>query len=699
MPTVKLTLAFDGPVLSAGVGARRVGIDMEMRRDGYDRHVLAGSHIQGRLREALEELLIAAAEKPEDVELRRARAAAAQIFGREAKGIEANLRSIMHVGDLVLVDSDHKDVDDGASQREGKPDKLQSKFRALVAADYRSPDPHPSISSISTRIAVDGRTGTARRAALAFIEAERPGPRRSYHGIIEIPERPAGPLTAEELVQLLSWCLGWLRHVGKQNTAGWGMIVDRRINGAPPDTRSQLRTLLEKLWKAEGGTIPTADNIPARLPERVGAGQSVIGFVVVAQGPILIADGTPGANVFEGRTDIPGSVIRRALADVLLEAAKRRRGDWIDGHVAADLEGEDRALALHFADVQVSFALPVEAGASHSEPMLPWPLTAWWHSTDANHNQPPTGDMLAALARHDGNLRAAANDILDRHGGVPALISREEARRQKDLPRTLQIHVAKSRRTGAAQGGQLFATRALAPRILVPRPDETQKQESECARFAGVIRCPTAVAEAVKGALARIQRLGKSTGRGYGGARIFGVPVAEDDWRRRLGDWSAGCLPVAGAIDVPIMLVTDALLLDGGVLAVHADLRAPYAAAWREVLFALGLSTSIGVSVPVVVAAHRMWGGATAIGSGAVPPAVMTVAGSTFLIRLEAADRRQIDPVLEQLASAGAERRSLLLGLDKLWGRRAPLGADNGYGQVRIAHEQHLKGLKLREES
>lgn len=695
MPTAKLMLSFKGPVLSSGMGARRVGIDMEMRRDGYDRHILAGSHIQGRLREALEELLVAAAEKPEEVEVRRARTAAAQIFGREAMSADANLRSVVRVGDLVLVDDEDDRADDKAAESPGASDKPQLKFRQLVEADYRSPAPSHRVSPTSTRIAIDGRTGTARRAALAFIEAERAGSLRSYRGTIEIPERPVGPLTADELVQLLGWCLRWLRHVGKQNTAGWGAIVDRQLNDAPPDTRSQLRPLLEKLWRAAGGESSTVTKIPDRSPEHVGAGESVIGFAVVAHGPILIADGTPGANVFEGRTDIPGAVIRRALADVLLEAAKRRRGDWIDGHVAADLEGADRALALGFADVRVSFALPVEAGASRTEPMLPWPLTAYWKSPDDDHMSAPPGDTLAALARHDGNASAAADDLLQRCGAnVPMLTSREEARRQKEMPRTLQIHVAKSRRTGAAQAGQLFATRAIAPRVVPPKHDEAQKEVPERARFAGAIRCPASVTAAVKSALARIQRLGKSTGRGYGEARIFGVPVVDDDWRRRLDDWTAKFPPhVAGTIDVPIMLATDALLIDGGTLAVHADLREPYTAAWREVLFALGLDAGVAVTVPVVVAAHRMWGGATAIGSGAVPPALVTLAGSAFLVRFQTADRGQIDPILECLARSGAEHRALLIGLDMRWGRRAPLGADNGYGQVCIAHEQHLKGL------
>lgn len=691
MRSLHVRLRFDGPVLSAGVGARRIGLDAEMRHDADGKASIAASHLRGHLREALEELVLQRyAEKNPDVlddadghKLQEARKkvdiAVAHLFGAPADR-RPNVPGVLRFTDLRIED--------------GEP--LPSHAEELVDITYqdvRAGLPTIDAPTVQSRIAINPRTGSVRQAGFALLEAANVGTETWYRARIDVPEKLPGGLglDADGVLQLLGWAFEWMGHVGKQGSAGWGRIARRELK-PETDVKGDLLALIDRLFGANQPDVgiqepPPVSSSPVQTADS-NEPITTLSVVFVARGPILISDGGANRNVFEGRGDLPGSVIRRALADVLLEAAGRRAGGWIDDTLAEKLDESLAQVARRFAEVRASFALPLPMGADGSAaPVIPYPTTA----AGDKDREPNDDTLLGILAAEDAvsGMRSEAERIAgtssDRELLSPAAI-----RRLADVaPRSAQVHVASSRLLRAAQDGMLYSSRAINP---------VYPGQGLRVAFKGTVTCPTAIEGSVRKALARIQRVGKATGRGYGEVRVYTAPPTDDPWSQRLDAWNQRLRskwPKAEErLYVPITLVTDALLLPGVAgkeLTLGARLDAAYLDAWCAIMSDAKFPELSAIKLHFVGAFHRLWGGATARGSGAVPPAVLTQAGSTFALSVPLSDAKAMTDALEFIVSTGVERSDVVDALDDRWQRRSPLRRANGYGQIIVCHPHHFR--------
>jgi hypothetical protein len=721
MKALKMTLKFCGPVLTSGLGATRLGLDAEAYRSDSGQRVIAASHVRGQLREALVELLAMAAttevREAEDF-LLRLEAAAGMVFGRPddrtADGVSSGRRGVVRVEDLRLGAAPGDAAEVGSATLEPWDAK-----DVVVSIDA-------SASGMQTRVAIDGETGTARRGALAFVETPGYGEVTQYAGVVRVldPVPPDVGLSADELLDVLGWCAHWMRFVGKNTSSGWGQIAGRALDPDPTKSSLELPALLGKLWSASANAVGSGGATAAPVVDEVAPAASDVRFEValVLHEPVLVADGHAGANVFEGREDVPGSVLRRAMADVLLREAGQREGGWIDEALAAafDKAGKPASAALcrRFNAVQVGFALPAAMGlTARPRPLpatavvvefTPEELAAWIAAggdNDGASKGKVAGDALWALAEKPDDLAAAVTTVLEAVAGRASFVLETKVTNVSwsgmSAPRTLRTHVAKNRRTGSAREGHLYSTRPISP---VRR----EGGKAERTVLVAPVSCPAALADEVRRVLAQVRRVGKSTGKGYGRVVVRELPAAGDaqpqtgqapDWVARLRQWqelrSGGVWNPAGdkPIEVPVLLVTDAALLPVVDIAVATNLKEHYSEAWAEVLAdanaGQGLVAGEEVTAELALACHRLWGGATAAGTGALPPTVLTKAGATFLLKFTGVGFERVVELMTPVALRGAQRNSVLEALGQAWCRYVPLRALNGYGEVVIAPTEH----------
>lgn len=596
MRSVELSLTVRGPVLSAGLGTPDLRLDAAMRRDAGGRHVIPGSLVRGRMREALEEMLATTGADP---------AAVSAVFG----GPDGP-RSRVVVGDFV---------------------EAVQPSRGLT--------PRVSISPV---------TGTARAAQLAFLEGAPDPADRVFHGRLRLPEGGAAGLDSADLERLLRCTLAWARHLGKSGTAGWGAFT-----AGPVDTTG-LRGLLGRLTPDQSGPHrPTGYTW-----QRAAAPAGRLRVTVTLKSPLVVADGRAKDNTFEGRDDLPGSVLRRALADRLLGLAGLPPGGWVRSDLPG-LSGPTAALAAAFGEVHASFLRWAPDG---SNPVVPYPASARWAG---RADSEPVDGLRAFLDRQEPTGDRWAFDV-------------ETARwlRTVGLPRTLVAHVAMDRLTRSAQHGMLYTVQAIA---------ESWKGGPTC--FVGEVRCPDDLVGEVARRLEEVSALGKATRAGHGQVEVkVGDAGPEDDGLlERLAGWNRGG---RGGIEVPITLASEALLLDAlrdPEMTVGADLTGAYRRVFRALL-------GVEVEVPALLAFHRLRGGATAWGPDAVPPAVLTRAGSTLVLRFP--DGMPADEVVNRLGAlrAGAVNADAVGALEEAWQRPVPFVPESGYGELILIHPLHLAG-------
>ncbi len=661
MTTLHVTLVTEGPVLSAGLGADLVGLDATMRRDGAERAVLPGSHIRGRVREALGELLatLEGIDDPVTVEGKLA-----PLFGG-APGVDGGgPASALLFGDLT----------------EGGTSAAQTRSAVLTeeALDPRKKRGRRRAET-RTHVAIDRHSGTARKANLGFVEAGAQGTRRTWQGTVSTPAGGVAGLTEAELCSLIAWGLRLAGAVGRNTMSGWGRVVDVKVGTGADGGVAKLDAdrLVPLLMQIGEAAAPTPVAWPARTPAAVAdPGLQPLDIAIVLHSPLLVSDGGAVANVFEGRTDIPGSVIRRGLADALLHAAGRRRGGWVDGSLAEDLPADLRPLAGVFGALRSSFGFaptPDVAGQVDAPVRAPWPASV---VIDDNKGT----CLLRQLADGQADPRLLKHWVADKGPATHC--------RQDHVRRTLLANVAKDRRTGAGAEGQLFVNRVASDTWQVG-------DQLERARFYARLWAPADAITALRALLPHVEALGKSIGRGLGRVQIYelppeasAIPVEHDGWKARLKTWNDGR---SGPTEVPVTLVTEALLLDaagwlgGAPLVIGTELTDAYTDAWRAVT---GIDT---LQIAWFSASHRLRGAVTARGRAALPPLVTTLPGSSFLLRVPGMDVAEVAERLDGAANRGIERTGLVKAAEERWKRIVPYQSASGYGQILLAHPIHTQ--------
>lgn len=700
-----LTLTFFGPVATSGEQIASPLVDRPMVRDALGRPVLPGSHVKGRLREAVEQVasLTDAAEFVERL--------AAHLFG------DARRPGRVTVDDLVLQGETAGDEPDETG---GSGDPLPPLTAAHLQARWQSPS---ADFAALPQVALDRRHGRALDRALAFREGPGFGRETRWQGAVTLPDGGLSPLSAAQVEAVVLAALRWLDGVGAENQTGWGWIAAKQWEGtdlpevdaeALGGALSAAATLPEvTLFDTEDAPGPEEGLPPAIPAPECSAGYRWLEVAAVLHGPLLVAEHQASDNFLESADHLPGSVLKRALADLLLAAAGADRNGWIDPGQSDQYRGY-QALAAAFDGLQVRHGLPVDPGwaearLADSSP-LDRPLVVPWTALAQKGAPGVVGDALLPYATETWTEHGAGRPTLwFERSEVPDYLCSGE-RRPVSLRRFHRTRTATSRTLRAAEQSALFTHRALHPLARqTPGPEGELTGQRQLFVFALGVPAGEDTERALqqlRAALGQIRHLGKGVSAGYGAVRLFALhsgPAPKAAAQERATAWAINAAGAALGDALPVTLNSDALLLDPDALEgdYGADLTPHYTEAWNALVrraltpqeqaswdAAGGLSLHPRAGL---FARQVLRGGRTARGPLAAAPVVLTRAGSTFLLvpNSEAA-RPLLKEALLTLAERGVERPELIQTVETRWGRLCPYRASNGYGEIVLCHPNHL---------
>jgi hypothetical protein len=257
----RLSLTLAGPLVSAGLEARALGVDVSQLRDHRGRIVLPGTLVRGMAKQVLREIA-------DDPTSPLDKQTVERWFGRES----ANAQRPPFAPDACP----------------WEPQRGYIRFD-----DLRTDSDAGRDSAATTRIAVDAATGSVKRGHLLVVEMPFGfGERVTFEGDIRI--RSDCPDRAQ-LVQMLSAALKLIPALGAFKTAGFGRVVDVQLGeaGAPAG---------EQAAASDVELLPDADHID---------------LVLEFEDPFLVFSRGLGGNLFESADFVPGGVIKAAFAEKL----------------------------------------------------------------------------------------------------------------------------------------------------------------------------------------------------------------------------------------------------------------------------------------------------------------------------------------------------------------------------------------------
>jgi hypothetical protein len=270
--TMPVTIKAEGPVLTRATAIGGMGVDAPIARlDDEDRTpYLAGSHVLGKVRHALQRLL----------------------------EIQKRAGGSGPIPDACIEDWFGGQGDEGEGY---------AKRRRIFFSDFTSANPG-NPAATRTRIAIDRERGAAKQGALLTLETPyRSGEPVEFSGSVHA----IGPDGEREtMARTLRLGLQWLSQIGGLRTIGFGRVLDTGIGSAnPPSQTTPTRAVAERL------TFVLQFHDPLCVAETRNSGNTFVTSDTVAGGIIkgaianLIAAG-------EGRsagTDLACSTLFPAL--------------------------------------------------------------------------------------------------------------------------------------------------------------------------------------------------------------------------------------------------------------------------------------------------------------------------------------------------------------------------------------------------
>lgn len=259
----RVTLKLQAPIVSKGIGGRRMGLDAVWLRNGEQRPALPGNLVRGHLREAW------------------------NLFS--APSINALSRT-----DLIRwLGRDHQDSEPEDDDEKEKKARLLGRLRFAdfwVADDAGNPD------GLRHRIRIDPDTGAVASGALLFIESPyAPGTEVRFQGDIEVVLDD--PEEAEHLRSWLKKGFNYLQAVGGLKGVGFGKVIAAEVE------------------KPEPRVAPPPSKLnPERRPGSNGAVTLGIGVAIHPEGLICFPRPAGDKNRIVSEDHIPGAAIKAAMA-------------------------------------------------------------------------------------------------------------------------------------------------------------------------------------------------------------------------------------------------------------------------------------------------------------------------------------------------------------------------------------------------
>jgi len=392
-----VTLTLRGPVLTTSSAPQEFGIDAPFARNAAGEYYLAGTLVKGKLKEAWKEL--------EDV-------------GPDEL-CKWNWMS-------WLGKDPPKGADPTIQAEDWTTDRGLVQFTDFLYAGADAQEIEKR-SAILYRIEQDDVTGAVASGQNQMIST----PFRS-NGLYPFKGRVWSILSDEGAVALessLKQGLGWVPSIGADHTVGFGVVAD--VSVVP---------LSEPHYERATGWADVLD-------------ADVWGIALKPEGPLVIGGKRISDNIFESQQEIPGGVLKGAIADAILRAHGSNSRDV--AALAQDTSCEMPDLCREFSKIRVLFAKPVEEGQCQRRSPIP-------ASVVTTGEAKKLGDVAVADIPGSGNNLAFQIDW--KPGEDEAA---EEQFPIVKVPYELRVRTKIDSGARSAEKEKLFAYRMAASRALV----------------------------------------------------------------------------------------------------------------------------------------------------------------------------------------------------------------------------------------
>lgn len=589
---LKITLRVKGPFITSGGTDAHRGIDRIFASSGDDLPVLRGSHIKGKLREALNELKTLGQISGFDIV--------------ESLGDEERPKSKIRFSDFFYNGSSHRSAD----------------------------------QMVSTRIAIESKTGTAKEKNLQVIEnISQNGAISTWKG--EIIFWALDDTAARNIESNLIKGLKWITGLGGIKGSGFGQLVE----------------VENKLFLGRQNTTPT--------PKYETLAHRTLGLAFVFNDDLFIGGVTRGTSFKKSRTIISGAVIKGALARYLNTLCGESKLDTsIDAH-NTKVHGKFPELAENYSTTIFSHAFPVPPQSNTRPVTIPFSTLELGdlRYTDIAVELPSEDTYV----HHSPSFRIDwknPNELNDAFGWA------------KCQP-VNKTRTAIDSQTRTAAENQLYTYQYISP---------TDDNSSKL-RWLSHIRLPESLS--IETATKLWDQLTDILYSGWCflGKRdtSFSLLLESGAWEKKLPQHT-GCVLVGKKAIVTLQ--TDALLFHGRRLAETTQnvLHQVYSEYWSQ-------ATEKTCILKRFYARQKMEGGYIARKYPTGPsyyPYILTEAGSVFV--LEALNEGSAVDVLKKMQTSGLplpeEIASTFTKQAEGW-RQCPFVPENGYGEITINLNWH----------
>ncbi len=307
---VLVSLTVRGPLLIHASDVGPWGIDAIAMRNADGLLVIPGDQLQGKVREAMEDLGIESAATKRSEELSRS----IQRSGDESKDFTT---------------SQEENLDAHAV-------RYPIQFSDLLSNPSSEPADHPARAGIQTvtQVKMDSESGATDSRMLRVLDCPiKPGKLVEFIG--ELRFFAESETAAREQFDRIRTALGWVISFGSQKTVGFGRLT--------------------KVADVKKASIETFKPAPFDIP--ADCQQFLIDFTF--SDPVCVPEGLANGNLYETRQEIPGEALRGSVVG-LLHRVLGTNPLSLDFPDSVQKTGSYQELCRWFARIRLTTARPVD---------------------------------------------------------------------------------------------------------------------------------------------------------------------------------------------------------------------------------------------------------------------------------------------------------------------------------------------------
>ncbi len=351
-----IKLEITGPLLHAATGLGPFGLDAYMDRTRDDRLRIRRTHVSARLRDAWSELS----------QLSKLIAPTYDIFGTAFGGVTHWL------GEPHSGSPSSQSVAAGTSVS-----PMQQRRAALVFSDFLTDERCPEHSA-RTRIRIDEHRHSVAKGALFTIDGGvASGKDVTFKGTASTWVE--GNKQSEDLLEALELGFRSITALGGLVNIGFGRVKSATV------TARDLKCDPDATESSSGEAESSEATAPPTVSHQGASDSLSIGLVLRFDRPLCIAKPNTRGNVFESQEDIPGGVLKGALASTWRQAMGKSpssnlqsNGTALSGgnSIEAGFDSQRKELCEAFADLRFLYAFPGCKSSTTRPSVAPLSLSA-----------------------------------------------------------------------------------------------------------------------------------------------------------------------------------------------------------------------------------------------------------------------------------------------------------------------------------